>query len=329
MNHELYKMFQENQGRHQKSQPIVCPMCAKSAAATRFCRAGFFVRKCDGERVQRLKCLECGNRFSKATPTLEFRQQKRAQNFAIFQELSSAVSIRRTATNTGLNRKTVAHRLQYFEKYSRIFQEFLASDLTASDRLSTHVQFDDMETYEHTKLKPVSVALLVCKDQRYVLGVETAAMPANGLTAALSREKYGRRKDDRPVAWEAVLKQGKKFIVPCATITSDMHLSYGKVIRKFLPGTVHLKTKGRKPRSAGQGELKKGGFDPLFSLNHTAAMFRANISRLIRKTWCTTKRMDRLRSHLWLYVIRHNFTITATLKKKELGARVASQIKTS
>ena len=56
----------------------------------------------------------------------------------------------------------------------------------------------------------------------------------------------------------------------------------------------------------GQGELKKIGFDPLFDLNHTAAMIRANINRLFRRTWCTTKRADRLEAHLELYVQYHN-----------------------
>nr|MBX2884857.1 hypothetical protein [Granulosicoccus sp.] len=48
--------------------------------------------------------------------------------------------------------------------------------------------------------------------------------------------------------------------------------------------------------------LKKIGFDPLFAINHTFAMFRANVNRLIRKTWCTTKRVDRLEDHLAIFV---------------------------
>jgi hypothetical protein len=56
----------------------------------------------------------------------------------------------------------------------------------------------------------------------------------------------------------------------------------------------------------GQGELKRGGFDPLFSLNHTAAMFRDRLKRLSRRTWCTTKRPDRLQLLLDLYAWYHN-----------------------
>jgi hypothetical protein len=31
-----------------------------------------------------------------------------------------------------------------------------------------------------------------------------------------------------------------------------------------------------------------------------------NVTRLLRKTWYITKRADRLRAHLWLYVDFHN-----------------------
>lgn len=35
-------------------------------------------------------------------------------------------------------------------------------------------------------------------------------------------------------------------------------------------------------------------------------MLRANVNRLFRKTWCTTKRADRLYAHLILYAHFHN-----------------------
>ena len=63
----------------------------------------------------------------------------------------------------------------------------------------------------------------------------------------------------------------------------------------------------------GQGELKKVVYDPIFSLNHTCAMLRANINRLVRKTWCTTKKPERLAMHITLYALYHNLN----LKRKE------------
>ena len=81
---------------------------------------------------------------------------------------------------------------------------------------------------------------------------------------------------------------------------------YPKLVRRHFPQATHLAYKGRRGCVVGQGELKRGGFAPLFALNHTAAMLRDNLKRLSRKTWATTKRLDRLQCLLELYMCRHN-----------------------
>ena len=96
-----------------------------------------------------------------------------------------------------------------------------------------------------------------------------------------------------------------------ATLTSDENPHYGRFIRRHLPGVTHLTHPGRRGCVAGQGELKKIGRDPLFSLNHTCAMLRANLNRLFRRTWCTTQHRDRLSDHLAIYVNFHNRTLTS------------------
>ena len=57
--------------------------------------------------------------------------------------------------------------------------------------------------------------------------------------------------------------------------------------------------------------LPQTQFDPIFSLNHTCAMLRANICRLIRKTWCTTKKRERLVDHIAIYTYLHNRSLKA------------------
>ena len=72
-----------------------------------------------------------------------------------------------------------------------------------------------------------------------------------------------------------------------------------------------MQYKGEKSRSYGQGELKKTKNDPLFSINHTFAMLRANINRLIRRSWCSTKKIQGLTDHLAIYAWVHNSQLTA------------------
>ncbi len=83
-----------------------------------------------------------------------------------------------------------------------------------------------------------------------------------------------------------------------------------KLVKKHLPGRTHKRVKGGRGAITGQGELKKLRFDPIFSLNHTCAMLRANLSRLARKTWSTTKTIQGLIDHLSIYAAYHHRKLT-------------------
>src|SRR5690606_30560130 len=89
-------------------------------------------------------------------------------------------------------------------------------------------------------------------------------------------------------------------------VLTDKKSTYPNWIRGVLPGATHFKVKGRRGCVVGYGEMKKGGFDPLFYLNHTAAMVRDNLARMLRRTWCGTKLRAYLQHALDLYVDFHN-----------------------
>lgn len=171
------------------------------------------------------------------------------------------------------------------------------------------MQFDDLETFEHTKCKPLSVTLAVENKTRRILGFRVSRMPAKGLLAKVSRKKYGFRLDERKQAREGLFLELQRKVDKQAVIASDDNPHYPSSVRRYFKGASHRRCKGKRGCITGQGELKKVGFDPLFSLNHTFAMLRANVNRLIRKTWCTTKRPDRLALHIELYVWYHNHKI--------------------
>jgi len=291
-----------------------CPHCCSfpRGRPSRVRRAGFFRRASAKNPIQRFYCFDCARGFSDATFTFEYRQRRRDLNEAIFTALASNMSMRRAAIVIATNRKTVDRRLGYFDHVARASH----GRLLARIEQQNCVQFDDMETSEHTKLKPLAIPLVVAHPSRVILSYDVAEMPAKGHLASLSVKKYGRREDRRAKAWEYVLSGAKQATVPGVVIVSDSHKRYPEMIRKFLPNAKHIQVKSRRACVAGQGELKKGGYDPIFSLNHTAAMLRANINRLIRKTWCTTKRKDRLLCHISLYVLWHNETIISKLENR-------------
>jgi hypothetical protein len=167
-------------------------------------------------------------------------------------------------------------------------------------------EFDDLETHEHTKCKPLSVTLAVEYKTRRILGFSVSKMPAKGRIAVKAVKKYGPRPDERVQGRAMLFSEIKDYIAPGALIKSDQNPHYPKDVKRYFPDSVHVAYKGRKPASSGQGELKEGIFDPLFSLNHTFAKMRADISRLIRETWTTTKRADRLYYNIALMAVFHN-----------------------
>jgi hypothetical protein len=122
----------------------------------------------------------------------------------------------------------------------------------------------------------------------------------------IARRKYGYRKDERRFYRRKLFSELKSFVTENALIESDQNPHYPEDIKEFFPLSQHNAHKGQRGSITGQGELKKIRFDPLFSLNHTCAMARANMNRLFRRTWCTTKKPERLLAHLYLYSEFHN-----------------------
>jgi hypothetical protein len=265
-------------------------------------KKGFFKRRCDGRRVQRFMCKACRKLFSSATFSRTFRQHKPYLNGRIVADLCSGQSQRRIAYRRKINRKTVARKLIVMAHWARVDH----AAALASRGPAAKVQFDDMETSEHTKLKPLAIPLLVAHPSRWILGWDVCAMPCKGRLAAISRKKYGPRADERPRAWRQLYERLSPHLAADVAITSDSHPSYPAVIHGQIPGAKHVTVKSRRAADIGQGELKVGGYDPIFTLNHTAAMLRANINRLFRRTWCTTKKAAALADHIALYVRYHN-----------------------
>jgi transposase-like protein len=267
-----------------------------------FRKYGSFYRRSDGKWVKRWRCARCHLHFSSATFQKPYRQHKRRVNPQVHQLLCSGVSQRRIALLLHLHRITVARKLAFLARVSKERQD---QDLCAHPK-AQQIQFDDLITLEHTKCKPLAISLAVEEETRRILGFEVSRIPASGPLAALSRLKYGPRPNERPAALHRLFGRLKERVHPGAAFRSDEDPLYPAILRKSFPKAEHHRHRGGRGCITGQGELKKLKFDPLFSLNHTCAMLRANINRLFRRSWCTTKKKEGLEQHLALYVDFHN-----------------------
>ncbi len=267
---------------------------------------GSYYRTSDSKWIKRYRCGNCKRTFSQASFSPAFKQHKRRINPILRRLLASGVSQRRAAIILNVHRITIARKFRFLAREARRSQENFIKSLNKVH----HIQFDDLETFEHSKCKPLSVALAVEFKTRKILSYAVSQMPAKGHLSKLAREKYGYRKDERDRGWNSMFASLNGVASETARFDSDMNPHYPRHLRNFFPKAIHQTSESRRSTITAQGELKKVGFDPLFSLNHTCAMFRANINRLFRKTWCTTKDRDRLSDHIAIYVDFHNQELT-------------------
>ena len=215
--------------------------------------------------------------------------------------LASGMSQRRISRLLKIHMITVARKLTFLGREAR-----LVNLQMRNEKIVRELQFDDFETIEHTKMKPLSITLAVEKKTRFILGFEVSKMSAKGHLAKRSLKKYGFRQDERTLGRNRLFRKIKTSIHENALIESDQNPYYPLDVKTHFPHAFHRAIKGARGSTTGQGELKKIQFDPLFSLNHTCAMLRANINRFFRKTWCTTKKIQPLIDHLDIYVQFHN-----------------------
>lgn len=212
--------------------------------------------------------------------------------------------MRRTARILNVHYLTVQRKLIYLAAKARRKHTEYLQDLKSQP--VKHLQFDDLITSVHTKLKPLSVSIAIDADSRAILGVKVSEIPAFGHLAELSRRKYGRRKNQHEQKLNELFSEIAHVVHPNARICSDEHRLYAPAVASFFPHSDYRQFKGEKACVAGQGELKKIQYDPLFMINHTCAMFRGNINRLIRRTWCTTKKESMLENHLQIFIAYNN-----------------------
>ena len=268
---------------------------------------GYYFRSNDSRKIKRLKCTYCSKRFSHATFSMAYHQKKRRLNLKVFNLLSSGVSMRRIGKILKIHRMIVKRKLVYLAQKAKLHQQNFLELLKINP--INHIQFDDLITIEHTKLKPLTITIAIDASNRKILAGFVGAIPSFGLIAELSRKKYGKRKDEHNKTLKALFETLHPIAKENTLFETDEFTRYPFYIKKYFPEGNHIQYKSAKGSVAGQGELKKQAFDPIFQINHTLAMLRANISRLIRRTWNTTKCPQMLQNHIDVYIHFHNSII--------------------
>jgi transposase-like protein len=293
-------------------QPAFCPCQSPDCEASpsfQYQRRGTFTRACDGRQVQRFQCKRCSRTFSTQTFRVDRGLRKPALDRRIFDALISKVTQRQAARRLDCDRGTIAHRIKVFGKHCREFHERLMQERGQSRPWKGGFAFDELETYEHNRrLKPVTVPVLVHKESHCILHTAVGTLPPRKPLSKANLKKLEklesagvkRRSESREKVAECfdVLRSACPP-TSVVSISTDEKYSYRALLRKtFGDHLVHDTTNSKVQRMC---------WNPLFVVNHTLAMLRDGVSRLVRRNWGASKKRENLELHLWIYVAWRNY----------------------
>lgn len=257
-------------------------------------KKGYYKTKHNYQPVPRYQCKTCKKYFSSQTFKDTYKQKKPELNKEVFKYYSSAMTQRRLAKTLDCNLKTVVRKFLFLADKARKIHNKRVSLIKTNI-----IMIDEMETSEHTKMKPLSIAIIVDGSGKEIIDLCVAEMNCKGHLAKRSQEKYGYREDWREDAMDEVLNTAKKCANENVKVFTDGKTSYpSAILRAFPKATIEV--------SVSRGKRHDTEFDPLFGINHMAAVLRHDLSRLSRRTWVTTKKAERLQAHLDMYIAYRN-----------------------
>lgn len=297
--------------RQEPAVPFVPPRCPntgcphhRNPTSRFFKRTGFYRAMCRTEPIPRYLCCTCRRSFSAQTFKVDYRDHRPHVNARVFALLTSGVGFRQTSRNVGLSHVSVLRKAM---KLGRSLGELHKNLMQGLQTGLTYV-LDEEETYETSPLRPLTVPYLLEHQTWFVVATDVEPirrLARRGSSRRDRQDRYERKNGPRPdrsrTAVRRVLEALRAATGPGPmSLVSDMKSSYPVVAKAVFGEDLkrHRLVSSRLPRDS---------CNPLFAVNLTIEMGRDNIGRLRPHSWLASKKGDRLRSHLHLYVAFRNY----------------------
>ena len=314
-------------------EPLSCPRrdCpSRTSGHHRWCFKGGFTRQCDGRTVQRFLCLECHRTFSTQTFRVDYRLKRPGLNHSLFATFISKVTHRQAARITGCSRDTVAHRLKLLGMHCRCFHLRRLAQAAERRGIAGRFQLDELETFEHSRrLAPVTVPILIERSSYFVVDLRVAPLPCRGGLSPLDRIKKAERE-----LVAGVRKSGsREAVTNCFETLARCHAPGAPVQvqtdRKVTYPGILKRCFGRRILHQRHSSTdRRDYYNPLFPINHTLAMLRDGISRLVRRTWAASKLRERLELHGWIWIAYRNYVRGVTSNAPGVSPAMALGVET-
>lgn len=240
-------------------------------------------------KTQRYKCKVCKKTFTKRNNSINYRHRKQHLRDAITNMYCERMSLRGIARTLNISYPTV---VKYFRENAKLAKKATKKRLNEKGLITSYVQFDQLETYEHTKRKPVGIQLSIRHKTGEIISAKAGYIPIRALTVSKPYSTEWNKRANQSNHTYRMLQETKKALNPKgSTITCDGYRPQIKLLKNICKQpfiTIQPSSK----------EHKK--------IDRVFRRMRQDMSRLGRKTLSTTKRLEHLQNHLDLYTDYHN-----------------------
>lgn len=259
----------------------------------------------NGKPVQRYQCKACGQQFSSASLTdNHFHNPELLKE--IFLRYTSGYSVSRLSEELGICKNTTLSMIEYLADKCRTYHfELLDSGFLTTER----IYFDEMETFEHSKVYPVSVGLAVDTKYKRIIDIRVAEIKLKG---ALKKKviadcngvlpaKIANRPNNSPAMLVELMGSVKKSLIPSGFLFSDEETTYPALVATCLPPTVRFVQELSKIKFKDSKD-KQG----LGRFRSVCAHLRTYTGTMGRRKLNTAKTMKSLADHFYLMIARYN-----------------------
>ena len=272
-------------------QPPRCPYIRCQAhrdPQPRFYRSkGYYHPNCRPHPIPRFTCKFCERSFSRQTFRADYRDHYPHLNARLYELLSNGMGLRQSARILGLSLQGLQDK---FRKIARHLWH-VHRNLTSAFPEGVEFQLDEMETFETSRNRPLTLPILIETSSMFIVAAECASIRRSGRKSraqekALEEDekRFGRRKDRSRPAIRRVMQAAARHCAGLARVRlrTDQKKAYPPLARAVFGADrlIHRQFSSK---------LRRDTMNPLFRINHMNAMSRYLKGRLRRRTWLVSK----------------------------------------
>ena len=265
---------------------VSCPKCGSKDLR----KNGYVKRKKNQIKIREYKCFICKSKFTKNSISQSSYQKRPDLNEKVMGLYCEGNTLRGISRLLNCDYKTVVRKFRFMANLARNAH---LKNLFVGEIKTTYIQIDEMETFEHTKDRPLGIQLAIRPKTSQIVSARVCRIPLGAKTVSPKKMESYNAMSTRFYGQTDMCIEVSKVLKDNATIKGDG--SIPKVVKNFF--------NDKTIESVSDFDEKQ---KELWAINHLCAKLRHHMSRLNRKTWATTKNKDRLQMHLDLFIAYQN-----------------------